>query len=162
MITKDQERKALEQIKKIVAALGEDSYVSKAFEGCFGLAEENIDNDFWMSWKETAELNKQEAEKWMDKAEELAKELDITKKRLAEVEEKSLSLDDLDTLKSVVYNVKVEEQDTVKQEADSIVELADQPQTELFRKTVSRHRMAVSKVQRYEELLYSINKAMCV
>ena len=49
MTTKDQERKALEQIRKIVAGLGEESYIGKAFEGCFERAHDNIDNDFWNS-----------------------------------------------------------------------------------------------------------------
>ena len=31
--TKDQERKALEKIRKIVEELGEDSYIGMAFEG---------------------------------------------------------------------------------------------------------------------------------
>ena len=55
MTTKDQERKALEQIKEIVDGLGPDSYVGTAFEGCFKDAEENIENDFALSmngrWK---------------------------------------------------------------------------------------------------------------
>lgn len=46
MTTKEQERKALEQIRKIVDGLGENSYVATAFEGCFEVAEENIENDF--------------------------------------------------------------------------------------------------------------------
>lgn len=49
MTTKEQERKALEQIRKIVAGLGENSYVGTAFEGCFEDAEENIENDFALS-----------------------------------------------------------------------------------------------------------------
>lgn len=53
MATKDQERKALEQIRKIVAGLGEESYIGKAFEGCFEVAQDNIDNDFWNSPKES-------------------------------------------------------------------------------------------------------------
>lgn len=46
MTTKDQERKTLEQIRKMVEGLGENSYIAAAFEGCFEVAEENIDNDF--------------------------------------------------------------------------------------------------------------------
>lgn len=53
MTSKDQERKALEQIRKIVAGLGEESYIGKAFEGCFEIAQDNIDNDFWNSQKES-------------------------------------------------------------------------------------------------------------
>ena len=52
MTTKEQEIKALEQIKKIVKRLGEGSYVGTAFEGCFEIAEENIRNDFGCSMKQ--------------------------------------------------------------------------------------------------------------
>lgn len=45
MTTKEQERKALERIKKIVAELGENSYIGTAFEGCFEDAEQNIEYD---------------------------------------------------------------------------------------------------------------------
>lgn len=43
--TKQEEREALLQIKKIIAGLGEDSYVGAAFEGCFEIAESNIRDD---------------------------------------------------------------------------------------------------------------------
>lgn len=56
MATKDQERKALEKIRKIVEGLGEESYIGKAFEGCFEMAKQNIDSDFWNSWKDKYEL----------------------------------------------------------------------------------------------------------
>lgn len=49
MVTKDQERAALEHIRKIVASLGEDSYIATAFDGAFELAEENIENDWGSS-----------------------------------------------------------------------------------------------------------------
>lgn len=55
MTTKEQERKALEQIKKIVANLGENSYIATAFEGCFEIAAENIENDFACSMKQRKE-----------------------------------------------------------------------------------------------------------
>lgn len=55
MTTKAEEYKALEQIKKIVSALGADSYIAIAFEGCFEVAESNIDNDFACSMKQRAE-----------------------------------------------------------------------------------------------------------
>ena len=55
MTTKEQERKALEQIKKIVEGLGENSYIGTAFEGCFEIAEDNINNDFACSMKQRKE-----------------------------------------------------------------------------------------------------------
>lgn len=60
MATKEQERKALEQIKAIVAKLGEDSYIGTAFDGCFEIAQENIDNDWACSYKQTAESKDKE------------------------------------------------------------------------------------------------------
>lgn len=61
MATKEQERKALEKIRKIVEELGEDSYIGTAFEGCFEVAEENIENDFACSMKQRAESAEEKA-----------------------------------------------------------------------------------------------------
>lgn len=42
MTTKEQERQAIEKIRKIVKELGENSYVGFAMEGVLELAEDNI------------------------------------------------------------------------------------------------------------------------
>ena len=55
MTMKEQERKALEQIKNIVASLGEDSYIGTAFEGCFEIAEANINNDWACSMQQNVQ-----------------------------------------------------------------------------------------------------------
>lgn len=55
MTTKEQERKAHAQIKKIVEGLGENSYIGTAFEGCFEIAEMNIENDWACSMKQRTE-----------------------------------------------------------------------------------------------------------
>lgn len=55
MTTKEQERKALEKIIKIVEELGEGSYLSMAFDGCFDIARDNIEYDFGDSYKARAE-----------------------------------------------------------------------------------------------------------
>ena len=44
--TKQQERDALWEIRKIVEELGPSSYVGTAFQGCFEDAMDNIENDF--------------------------------------------------------------------------------------------------------------------
>lgn len=62
MTTKQQEREALEKIRKIVEALGEYSYIGTAMAGMFEDAEENIENDFAMSWKDRAEDREHEIE----------------------------------------------------------------------------------------------------
>lgn len=53
--TKDQERQALARIKKIVEALGENSYIGTAFAGCFEIAEWNIEADAADSFQERIE-----------------------------------------------------------------------------------------------------------
>lgn len=62
MTTKEQELKALDQIKKILSGLGENSYIGIAMEGMIEDAEENIKNDFGCSMKDRW----QHAEKRLD------------------------------------------------------------------------------------------------
>lgn len=54
--TKEQERKALEQIKKIVTELGNDSYLATAFNGAFTLAANNIEMDAAFSTQEYIDM----------------------------------------------------------------------------------------------------------
>jgi len=55
MSTKDQERKALEQIKKIIEGLGPDSYLDMTFKGVIEQAADNIENDFASNYMEMYE-----------------------------------------------------------------------------------------------------------
>lgn len=75
MTTKAQERKALEQIRKIVEGLGEDSYIGTAFEGCFEIAEENIEFDFAISMKDKVQSAKNRLDGQTKRNEELEKEI---------------------------------------------------------------------------------------
>lgn len=70
MTTKQQEREALEKIRKIVSVLGENSYIETAFKGIFDIAEQNIEFDAAFSLadeladaKEEMKAAKQEAAK---------------------------------------------------------------------------------------------------
>lgn len=70
MTTKDQERQAIEEIRKIVEGLGENSYVGFAMEGVLELAEENIREDTAYSMKRSAEI----AQEQTDELKELMKQ----------------------------------------------------------------------------------------
>lgn len=86
MATKAQDRKALEQIKKILAGLDGDSYVLQAMDGMVEDAEENIENDFWNSYRSRYEYKDAECdryEKELEKANERAKEAE-RKQQMAE------------------------------------------------------------------------------
>ena len=80
MSTKEQELKALEKIRKIVEDLGEESYIGTAFEGCFEIAEENIENDFACSMKNRWETERKDAEHFRRLAGKLTVELEKAKK----------------------------------------------------------------------------------
>lgn len=66
-MTKNEERKVLAQIKKLIESTGEDSYISTAFQGCIDHAETNIENDWACSWYQTAaKLTEDNAKMYLD------------------------------------------------------------------------------------------------
>lgn len=65
MVTKQEERETLEKIRSLVESLGEDSYLGAAFEGCFEIAEQNIENDWACSMKQKAESLEAEKDVFM-------------------------------------------------------------------------------------------------
>ena len=85
MTSKEQEFQTLEKIKKLVADLGEDSYIGFAFEGCFEVAEENIRNDFACSMKQRAETAEAKAVKAESGAHDCAEALKTVRDRMAEM-----------------------------------------------------------------------------
>lgn len=87
MKTKEQERKALEQIKKIVEKLGKDSYIATAFEGCFEVAEENIENDFALSLKQKADMLETQTTMLETQTTEYKKQIQTLKKQLEKEQE---------------------------------------------------------------------------
>lgn len=86
MTTKEQERKALEKIKEIIAGLGERSYVGMAFEGCCELAEDNIGNDFGRSAMDEAKRFKAQLDKATKQREELRAQVQRLESRVKEQE----------------------------------------------------------------------------
>lgn len=80
MTTKDQERQAIEKIRKIVEGLGENSYVGFAMEGVLELAEDNIREDTAYSMKKNAEIAWERADKAETENKDLKKEVEDLKK----------------------------------------------------------------------------------
>lgn len=111
MTTKEQERKALAQIKKIVEGLGEDSYIGTAFEGCFEIAEENIENDFACSMKQRYERASEEAASFEAQASEYKKQVERLTTQL-EREQEWRPYEDTDNVSQQDYERLVEQGDT--------------------------------------------------
>lgn len=75
MTTKQQERNALNKIRKIVADLGEDSYLATAFNGAFSLADQNIEYDAAFS-----------TQYYIDKSAEVDNEIRLYQKEIKELQ----------------------------------------------------------------------------
>ena len=75
MATKAQERAALEKIRKIVDGLGEESYIGHAMDGVFEDAEQNIENDFWNSYRDRYEYMNVQFEKAEDEIAKMSQEI---------------------------------------------------------------------------------------
>ncbi len=100
MVSKDEERKALDQIKKIISSLGPDSYIGAAIDNTvLELAADNIGNDFLITTTgklEDAAAKLEEARKELREVrkerDDLKTERDIITGRLEESERKAVGL----------------------------------------------------------------------
>lgn len=174
--TKDQERKALEKIKAIVEALGPDSYIGTALDGCFEIAEENIENDFACSMKQRVEAVVVENTRLKEKVKKLEKEvstmaLDNRDLRLAikkekeeasatetALRERAVSDDDLTDCIQMARDSAYGHQEKMEEAAASVVELADDPTSPEFSKAVKDHRNAKSAYEYAEALASRLEK----
>lgn len=86
MTTKEQERQAIQKIRKIVEGMGENSYLATAMEGVLETAEENIEYDAAFSLKGRAEVAEKEASALKKENEELRKALKEQQERAEKLE----------------------------------------------------------------------------
>ena len=182
MTTKEQERKALAQIQKIVDGLGKDSYIATAFEGCFEDAENNINDDAaysmksrWEDEKETSDNLRVIIDDLQDKlaesekdyeaahaaAHEIAAEKDAEiaalRTELETVRKQILSKDDLFDISNLLTEKTVDIGKEVREAADRIVELAGEPNSALFKNAVMDHRTAKEDLNYHTALLTRVN-----
>lgn len=126
MTTKEQERKALAQIRKIVDGLGDGSYIGMAFEGCFEDAETNIENDWGCSMKQRAESAEREALKWSQKADSLSERLALVMSDRDEAAKRSKELEGKVSYHLATINAMEKEAQATQEKTDhAINELSD-------------------------------------
>lgn len=169
--TKEQERKALEQIKKIVESLGKDSHIATAFEGCFDLAEENIENDWACSMKqrvEAAEKKVKEAEKQTaalerkfklkelderDIRDALEREKKNHSRSVSALRQRTLNNEDTNAVIALVLERVAALSNVAKETAERIVSAAEETESAAFKNAVSNHRSAKRDKEKYDALL---------
>lgn len=163
MTTKEEERNALEKIKKIVESLGKESYLRTAFDGAFELAEQNIDYDFGNSTRWYVE----EYQNLCDKFETANKRIDELQNELDEqksahynernaLNRKLLSDYETATVEKLLSEKTSELQLELNNAASRIVDAADDPQSDAFSNAVADHRTAKTEFDRYSGVLRSI------
>ena len=168
MTTKAQERAALEKIRKIVAGLGENSYIGTAFDGCFEIADQNIEYDFADSFKGRLQLAEEELKAAKAEAEtlkldnrDLRAALEQAKsdasKTITALREKALGADDLDDVAQLLADKVLDLGKEVSNAAQRIVEQADQPGSVEFQNAVKEHRAAQSQLSYYSAVLSRVN-----
>lgn len=174
MATKEQERKALEQIKKIVESLGENSYVATAFEGCFEVAADNIENDFACSMKQRAESAEKKAvvleqslKDATDRINRTVKAININNENatsefcrleedLSEARKKALDPWLYKQLWSD-YTARVEEHKKRMEElADQMADHAEHPKSAAFRTAVSYYRVRKESREICEQVIRAL------
>ncbi|MCQ2113310.1 MAG: hypothetical protein MJY95_08235 [Bacteroidaceae bacterium] len=157
MVTKEEERKALAKIKKIVESLGEDSYVATAFEGCFEYAEQNIEWDACFNWKERA----LSAEKTVDElrgkikaieaeSENQIAQLKIVSNKLSNI---TISRSDIEDCMQILKRDKMNAEIKAQETASEIVKYADDPNNQNFKKAVRENRIYAKYVQSADALI---------
>lgn len=169
--SKAQERAALERIQEIVADLGENSYLAAAFDGCFELAKENIDNDFLQSMKERAETAEEKAEQLELSLEKLCQKfaenngewqtvVENLKSKNQELAAKQLSPDDLTDCIQLV-DAHLVFLDGERKAADAeVLELAESCSRPEFREAVAARKNALRNIEYYHALKNRLGMAM--
>lgn len=137
--TKAQERKALEKIRKIVADLGENGYIGTAFEGCFEIAEGNIENDFGCSMKQRAEMAEEQAEYFKNLADKLREENE-------QLKAKTLTVSEAGAIKEILCRCQIEAASIADNSAQKIVKLADDTESAEFRQAVQNNRQSKKRL----------------
>ena len=161
--TKQQEREALAEIKAIVEALGESSYLKTAFEGCFEDAENNIEDDAAYSmkarWESALNESYRQGNIITDLRQQLKEkeaEIDRLETRRGELErllfDKTLAPDDMTDIQQLIDETIYDLDSRVKAAAQDIVKYADDPASTEFQQAVSSHRNLGNRLGYYRAL----------
>lgn len=130
MATKAEERKALEQIRKIIEGLGNDSYIGIAVEGMLEDAAENIENDFALSMKDRFDHQQKINAELEDRYQKAKAEVELARRTVVEESERRkqiaarLQEAENNSVDQITEIIRLREQ--AKEQADRIEEQADQ------------------------------------
>lgn len=164
MATKRNERDTLEIIRQLVADLGEQSYLATAFQGCFEIAEENIENDFADSLRGRLDAALKKIDKLEDQLAEsqkdweaahaanhvLAEEKDA---EIAALQAQVLSVDELFDIQMALEERVKDDEEKASKAAAEIVSHADAPDSMEFLEARNAYHIAKHDAEVIQVLL---------
>lgn len=157
--TKEQERKALEKIQSIVDGLGENSYIGSAFQGCFEVARDNIENDFGCSMLNRATIaedtiREMQAEIAGLNAERERQDAEVNKlrKRLDDITNAIPTSEDINDMQALMLGLENEESEKARKAGEAIIQAADKPGSQEFQDAVRENRQAAARMKKYDRL----------
>ena len=161
--TKEQERRALEKIKAMVAELGPCSYLKTAFEGVFEDAETNIENDFAFSMKSRVESAEAKLREMSGDYVAAKRDADALKEQLAAAQEQIAALTKRQLspwLHGSIYALVTEELTIARQRmeqcAETMAHFADAPQDIAFADAVKGYRAAKERREACEQIVAAL------
>lgn len=143
--TKEQEIKALKQIKSILAGLGGDpnnSYLLMAFEGCVEDAEDNIENDFGNSWKNRAESAEKRIQELEEKVKATESGMECAQLKIEELECKTISPEDVRKIQAIISRDGQAQADIMAEQREIVLATCTNPESEEFKKASAKYTVA--------------------
>lgn len=144
-MTKNEERATLQQIAALIQSAGADSYIAAAFAGCVEMASNNIENDWMLSYKESAE-------ELQNQFDHLRSEADAMAARIEVLEAQTISEADARTCFRLAKSAASDQMKRANAAAAEIVKLAENPRGVDFESAVKTHRTASDLAQQFEAL----------
>ncbi|MEG0146189.1 MAG: hypothetical protein RR739_09020 [Clostridia bacterium] len=161
MTTKEQERKALAQIRKIVEGLGEMSYIGTALDGCLQDADDNIDMDAAFSMKSRWEIAEENVKK-LQGEQNTANTLNAKLTQRAERAEASMMNAELASQISADYEISIRTANDELREASAVligmIGNISETDEETFQKVMRQIAALKRKIASQEETKSKINK----
>lgn len=156
--TKEQERRALEKIKAMVAELGPRSYLKTAFEGVFEDAETNIENDFAFSMKSRVESAEAKLREMSGDYVAAKRDADALKEQLAAAQEQIAALTKRqlpEELRRDLWIMTTDEAEKARAQmaasAETMAHYAETPQDIAFTRSVATYRAAKERAELMEQ-----------
>lgn len=152
MPTKEQERKALEKIEKILMELGnnpETSYICRAFQGCVDDAKTNIEFDFGNSQKDRADDLEKKLSKARADLEQAETERDTA--RANALDEKAR-----DTYYNFFQNERREAERQARLAAAEMLEACENTESDEYKKALENAQRMKRRAARLLEMLKAL------